>query len=166
KIFKIVDHLNLGYQPISEEQERELVANLNLLAAQKAKAANAQTGALKYIKIAQKLLKKASWKNNYQLTLNIYSEATEIAYLSGNFEQMQRWANLVLKQAKTTLDKVKVYEVIIEAYHAQNHELKAVQIGLSVLKSFDFQIPESLQSSDIQKELTKTRKKLAGQNIE
>ncbi len=29
------------------------MANLNLLAAQKAKAANAQTGALKYIKIAQ-----------------------------------------------------------------------------------------------------------------
>jgi predicted ATPase len=55
KIFKIVDHLNLGYQLISEEKERELVANLNLLAAQKAKAANAQIEALKYIKIAQKL---------------------------------------------------------------------------------------------------------------
>ncbi|MFN7338805.1 MAG: hypothetical protein ACK5TF_03710, partial [bacterium] len=71
-----------------------------------------------------------------------------------------------LKQAKTTLDKIKVYEVIIEAYHAQNQELKAVQIGLSVLKSFDFEIPEFLQSSDIQEELTKTRQKLAGKNIE
>ncbi|MCE2671100.1 MAG: AAA family ATPase [Microcystis sp.] len=166
KIFKIVDHFNLGYQLISKEKERESVANLNLLAAQKAKAANAQNGALKYIKIAQKLLKKSSWKNNYQLTLDIYSEATEIAYLSGDFEQMQCWANLVLKQAKTTLDKIKVYEVIIEAYHAQNQELKAVQIGLSVLKSFDFEIPEFLQSSDIQEELTKTRQKLAGKNIE
>jgi PAS domain S-box-containing protein len=166
KIFKIVDHLNIGYQLISEKKERYAVAKLNLLAAQKAKAANAQSVALKYVKIGQELLGKSSDQNNYELSLNIYSEATEIAYLSGDFEQMEAFASVVLEKAKNLLDKVKVYEVIIEAYHSQNQELEAVKIGLSVLKELDIEINATPNPSAMQTELTNIQNKLSGQSIE
>jgi PAS domain S-box-containing protein len=166
KIFKIVDHLNIGYQLISEKNERYTVAKLNLLAAQKAKTANAQSVALRYVKIGQELLGKFSSKNNYELSLNLYSEATEIAYLSGDFEQMEAFASVVLEKAQNLLDKVKVYEVIIEAHHSQNQELEAVKIGLSVLKELDIEITSAPNPSDMQEELTNIQNKLSGQSIE
>jgi serine/threonine protein kinase len=62
--FKIVDHLNLGHQLITDQPERNEIAKLNLLAAKKAKATNAYEAALKYLKIGQELLGEESWKTN------------------------------------------------------------------------------------------------------
>lgn len=165
-IFKIVDRLNLGYQLITHQVERNEIAKLNLLAGQKAKAATAYEAAFKYLKIGKKFLTESSWITNYKLTLNIYSEASEVAYLSGNFECMEDFASVVLQQSKNLLDKVKVYEVKIEAYNSQNKELEAIQIALPVLKNLDLIFPESPQLLDIQQELEKTQISLAGKQIE
>ena len=53
KIFQFIDHLNLGHRLISDRPKRNKIAQLNLLAGQKAKAANAYEAALKYFKIGQ-----------------------------------------------------------------------------------------------------------------
>lgn len=166
KIFKIVDHLNLGHQLITEQSEQDKIARLNLLAGQKAKTANAYEAALKYLQIGQKLLAQESWKTNYDLTLTLYSEAVEVAYLSGDFQQMEDFASVVLQEAKTLVDRAKVYQVRSEAYHSQNKELEAIQVTLPVLKSLEFIFPESTQPSDIQQELEKTQTNLAGKQIE
>ena len=164
--FKIVDHLNLAEQLISEQAERDKIARLNLLAGQKAKAANAYEAALKYFKLGQKLLVDESWQTNYDLTLTLYSEAVEVAYLGGNFEQMEYFAFIVLQQARTLLDKVKVYQVKLEAYQSQNQELAAIQIALPILENLEFTLPESPQLLDIQRELARTKTNLAERKIE
>lgn len=104
KIFEIIDHLNLGLKLITCQQERNKIVKLNVLAAQKAKAATAYEAALKYLNVANELLTENSWQTNYNLTLNLYSEAAEVAYLSGDFGQMEQFASVVLQQAKTLLD--------------------------------------------------------------
>ena len=166
KIFQIVDHLNIGQQLIQEVREKIEIANLNLLAGQKAKAANAYEAALKYLKVGQELLTPTGWQTNYDLTLTLYSEAAEVAYLGGDFEQMEYFVSVVLQQAKTLLDRVKVYQVKIEAYHSQNKELEAIRFALPVLENLDFTFLESPQISDIQQELAKTQANLADKQIE
>nr|MCU0536284.1 AAA family ATPase [Hydrococcus sp. Prado102] len=166
KIFKIVDRLNVGERLISKRSERIEIAKLNLLAGQKAKSANAYEVALKYLKIAQKLLTKKSWQTNYDLNLTLYSEAAEVAYLNGDFDLMEHFASVVLQQAKTLLDRVKVYQVKLEAYQAQNKELEAIQMALPVLKNLEFTLPESPQLLDIQQELETTQTNLASKQIE
>ncbi|MGK7949248.1 MAG: AAA family ATPase [Xenococcaceae cyanobacterium] len=166
KIFKIVDHLNIGQRLIQEPREKVEIARLNLLAGQKAKIANAYEAALKYLKIGQEILTPTGWQTNYDLTLTLYSEAAEVTYLSGDFEQMEYFVSVVLQQAKTLLDRVKVDQVKIEAYHAQNKELEAIQFALPVLKNLDFTFLESPQISDIQQELAKTQANLADKQIE
>lgn len=166
KIFKIVDHLNLGQQLLTEQPERNEIAQLNLLAGQKATAANAYEAALKYLTIAQELLVAESWQTNYDLILTLYSEAAEVAYLSGNFEQMEYLVSVVLKQAKSLLDRVKVYQVKLEAYQSQNKDLAAIQMALPVLENLEFTLPESPQLLDIQQELAKTQTNLADKQIE
>ncbi len=166
KIFKIVDHLNLGQQLIGDRPERNQIARLNLLAGQKAKAANAYEAALKYFQIGQEFLLAESWQTDYDLTLALYSEAAEVAYLGGDFEQMQHFASVVLQKAQTLLDRVKVYQVKLEAYQAQNQDLKAIQMALSILENLEFTLPEFPQLLDVQQELAKTQTNLAGKQIE
>jgi predicted ATPase/GAF domain-containing protein/tRNA A-37 threonylcarbamoyl transferase component Bud32 len=166
KVFKIVDHLNLGHQLITYQPELNEIARLNLLAGQKAKAANAYEAALKYLKIGQELLAEESWKTNYDLILNLYSEGAEVAYLSGDFEEMEDFTSVVLQQAKTLLDRVKIYQVKIEAYHTQNKDLEVIQVALPVLKNLGLTFPESPQLADIQQQLATTQTNLANKQIE
>jgi predicted ATPase/GAF domain-containing protein/tRNA A-37 threonylcarbamoyl transferase component Bud32 len=166
KIFKIVDHLNLGQQLISDRSQCAEIAQLNLLAGQKAKAANAYDAALKYLKLGQEFLTDESWLTNYNLILALYSEAAEVAYLNGDFEQMERFASVVQQQAQTLLDRVKVYQVQLEAYQAQNQYLTAIQMALPLLENLEFTFSQSPQLLDIQQELAKTQTNLAGKEIE
>jgi predicted ATPase/signal transduction histidine kinase/CheY-like chemotaxis protein len=165
-IFALVNQLNFGTDLLSLESEKYELAELNLIAGQKAKAATAYESAIRYLKLGLGLLPANSWQNQYELTLALYESAIETAYLNGGFEQMDRWATLVLQQAKTPIDKMKVYEVKIQACMAQVKQLEAFKIGLQALELLGVRLPESPSSSDIQQTLSQTATNLAGKNIE
>jgi len=165
-IFALVNQLNYGTDLLTLESERYKLAELNLMAGQKAKAATAYESAIRYLKIGLGLLAVNSWQNRYELTLALYESAVETAYLNGNFKQMEKWATVVLQQAKTPIDKMKVYEVKIQACMAQVKQLEAVKIGLQSLELLGVKLPESPSPSDIQETLTQTATNLAGKSIE
>jgi hypothetical protein len=126
EIFAIVDHLNLGIELISDQSERTEIAKLNLIAGQKAKAATAHESAIKYLQAGLRLLVEDSWNSQYEVTLVLHEEAAEVAFLRGDFDRMQKLAEVVQNCAKTLLDKIKVYEVQIQAYISQNKLLEAL----------------------------------------
>ncbi|BAY50526.1 ATP-binding region ATPase domain protein (plasmid) [Scytonema sp. HK-05] len=153
KIFKIADHLNLGIKLVTEQEKRDEIAKLNLMAGQKAKAATAYDAAKRYLTTAIELLPLNSWQRQYDLTLALHESAAEAAYLCGHFEEMERWVNVVLQQAKTILDKVKAYEVKLQTCMAQSQPLKAVNTGLQVLQQLGISFPEAPSHSDIYLEI-------------
>ncbi len=166
KIFEIVDHLNVGVELITAQTERDEIAKLNLMAGQKAKVATAYGAALGYFIRGIELLAIDSWQNQYDLTLNLYIEAVEAAYITTDFEQMEKWATIVLQEAKTVLDKVKVFEVKIQTCMAQVKQLEGIKIGLQTLNLLGVNIPESPTQLDIQRGLEETATALKGKNIE
>jgi predicted ATPase len=135
EIFEIVDHLNLGVELVTYQDERDEIAKLNLMAGQKAKAATAYRAAVEYLNAGLKLLCVDSWQRQYHLTLSLYEEVAEAAYLNGDFEQMEQLAEVVLNHAKTVLEKVKVYDVKIQAAGAQGNFKEAIKIGLQVAEA-------------------------------
>ncbi len=166
EIFAIVDHLNLGIELVSDESERNEIAKLNLMAGQKAKAATAHESAVKYLQAGLGLLVEDSWAYQYKLTLALHEEAAETAFLSGDFEGMQRLVEIVQNSAKTLLDKVKVYEVQMQAYVGQNKLLEAVNTALEVLKLFGVEFPREPNPSDIGQAFEETAAILSGTRIE
>lgn len=126
---------------------------MNLIAAQKAKGGIAYSTASNYLTTGRQCLEASSWKTNYDLTLELYVETTEVAYLCGEFEQVEYWAVIVLQEAKTVLDTVKVYEVKIQTDIAQNQPLKAIDIALQVLQQLGIDFPKTPSQSDIRLEL-------------
>ncbi|MBV9385069.1 MAG: AAA family ATPase [Chroococcidiopsidaceae cyanobacterium CP_BM_ER_R8_30] len=153
RLFEIVYHLSHGIKLITNQAERDEIARLNLMAGQKAKAVIAYNTAQNYLATGRTWLAGSSWQTNYELTLELYLETTEVAYLCGEFEQVESWAAIVLKEAETVLDSVKVYEVKIQTYIAQGQPLKAIHSTLQVLPQFGISVPEQPSQSDIQIEL-------------
>jgi predicted ATPase len=166
RLFEIVDHLNYGIELVADGAERNEIARLNLIAGQKAKAAIAYGVSKKYLATGREWLAASSWQTDYNLSLELYAETTEVAYLCGNFEQVEYWAAIVLEQAKTVLDSVKVYEVKIQTDMAQNQPLGAINTGLQVLHRLGICFPQQPSQSDIQLELDAISCLLSEKSIE
>ncbi len=63
---------------------------------------------------------------------------------------MEQLAAIVLQRARTILDKVKIYEIQIQAYVGQNQLLKAVNTALPILDLLGVSFPENPSQSDLQ----------------
>ena len=142
-IFGIVDQLNLSSELIADEKEREKLAQFNLLAGKKAKLSAAYEPAFDYLKSGIRMLKENSWQVQYGLTLSLHEEGAEAAYLCGDYEKMGDLVETVLHQAKTVLDKIKTYDVKIQACAAQHKLLDAVKTGLHVLRLLGVRFPQN-----------------------
>ncbi|MGB3402692.1 MAG: AAA family ATPase [Microcoleaceae cyanobacterium] len=165
KIFEIVDHFNVGVELLTQQKEREEIARLNLIAGRKAKSATAYAAASNYLQVGLKLLNADGWQSQYDLTLNLYSEAVESAYLNGDFDEMEQLAIAVENNAKTVLDKVKVYDSKIQAAVSQGKLKEAINIGLQVLEQLGVSFPENPSPLDIQTALQETACLYALRNI-
>ncbi|RCJ40801.1 histidine kinase [Nostoc minutum NIES-26] len=162
KLFEIVNQLNIGKNLISEQTQQTELAQLNLKAGHKARAATAYIAAFEYFNTGIALLPPKPWQTQYELTLALYEAATEAAYLSGNFEQMAQLAVIILEHASTLLDKVKIYEIKIQAAQAQHQFLEAVQIALEILEYLGISFPQQPSESDIAQACAATNSILAG----
>ncbi|PMB02702.1 serine/threonine protein kinase, partial [Fischerella thermalis CCMEE 5196] len=146
--------------------EIDEIANMNFIAGCRALASTAYATAMKYLTTGIELLKDDSWKRKYELTLSLYETAAEVAYLLGDFEQTEQLVQIVLAKAKTLLEKVKVYEVMIKAYGAKNQALKAVKTALIILKQLGVEFPENPTQSDVQLAMAEITSNLNGRPIE
>jgi predicted ATPase/signal transduction histidine kinase/tRNA A-37 threonylcarbamoyl transferase component Bud32 len=164
-VFAIVDHLNLSLELVTELAEREAIAQLNLLAGQKAKAATAYKAMLEYLTTGIELLSSECWESQYNIALMLYEAAAEAAYLCGNFDEMERWATIVLQQAKNILDKVKVYEIEIQTCIAQTRLMDAIALGLQVLEQLGVMIPSTPTELETQQMLEETAANLKQQTM-
>ncbi len=178
RIFDLVNQLNLGRIAALEPAQWDELAQLNLQAGQKAKLSTTYQPALNYFKTGIELLKGEHlstpqdnvatnfWKRQHTLTITLYTEAVESAYLVTDFTQMNELAQVVLANVDTLLDKTKTYEVIMLAYIAQNQLHDVISTALSVLKQFAVRFPINPTEGDVSLTLQNTEAVLAGRRIE
>ncbi len=134
KVLEIVAHFNYSFELLNNQIERLEIAQLNLMAGQKAKKATAYGAAVNYLTVGRECLTDKSWESEYDLTLNLYVEAVKVEYINGHHEQANQLSDIVLQQAKILLDKVKVYNIQIPFYTTQNRMQEALDTGLQVLE--------------------------------
>ncbi|AFY81995.1 AAA family ATPase [Oscillatoria acuminata] len=164
-IFDIVHQLNLGREAIREVSLQQELVSLNEIAGKKAKASAAFKSALRYFQTAIELLSQNSWEEQYDLTLALYLEAIEAALFSGSYALMEEFSEVILQQAITVLDTVKVYELKIQGYVSQNELGEAKKSGLEILERLGMPLPEQPTPSDIGQAMTETRAIWAGKRI-
>ncbi|MEG4294604.1 AAA family ATPase, partial [Microcoleus sp. C2C3] len=166
KLFDIVGHLNRGKQLITQPNEQEALAKINLKAAYKARNSTAYAAAMVYLQTGINLLTDQCWQTQYELTLNFYVAAAEAAYLNADIDNMEQMAAQVLQNAQTILDKVKIYEIQISARTAQNKILEALAVGRKALKQLGVELPTEPNEALISKALQTLAGQLQDRQIE
>ncbi|BDA72311.1 multi-sensor signal transduction multi-kinase [Calothrix sp. PCC 7716] len=164
KIFDIVNQLNYGVNLITNPEQLLELAQLNLNAGRKAKASTAHIAAARYFDVALEILGDSCW-HQYELALALYEEACDAAYLCGDFENMEKFAQQVISQGKIIIDKIRVYEIKIQACVAQNQLIEGLNISLEVLKLLNIEFPKTPKELDIQQAFQTTAALLAGRDI-
>ncbi|MFQ3626806.1 MAG: AAA family ATPase, partial [Cyanobacteriota bacterium] len=157
RLFDIVNHLNTGMGLITHPVERHELARLNLQAGTKAKESNAYDTALRYLRAGADLLDQHSWLNQYELTLALHEEATEAAYLKGDFDLVNQLADTILHHARADLDTVKAYQTQISAYSAQNNMDAALDVFVTAANRLGLNIPRHPSRLQVGLELMRTR---------
>ncbi|MEG4250847.1 AAA family ATPase [Microcoleus sp. Pol10D4] len=157
RIFELVNQLNYGTALIAQQTERDELAQLNLTACRKARSATAYHAAREYATVGLKLLATDCWQNQYELTLALSESAAETDYLNGEFETMEELIEEVLRETRSLLDQINVYEVKIQAYTVQKQFIEAIQTAFAILKLLEISFPESPTDADIQQEFALTK---------
>jgi predicted ATPase/class 3 adenylate cyclase/tRNA A-37 threonylcarbamoyl transferase component Bud32 len=166
KIFDIVNQLNFGLHLITDPQQRQQFAQLNLTAGKKAQASAAYEPALEYLTTGINFLEASSWQQQYPLTLALHEAAVEAAYLAGAFECMDELIEVVLRHTPTPIDQVQVYAVKIQSLVARDELLAASKLGLQVLKLLGIPLAANPGQFQILLGLLKTKLALAGRQVQ
>lgn len=157
KLFDLVNQWNLGAEKIVDKDEKIYLSRLNLKAGNKAIASTAFPQALLYFEKGLHILDDKYWKDQYSLVLELTTSAADAAYLSGQYEKVDRLIATLLLNSKSLTDSAKGYEIDIKKLIAQNKPLDAVKLGLNILKKMGINLPLHPGKMQVARELVKMK---------
>ncbi|MEZ0372477.1 MAG: AAA family ATPase, partial [Candidatus Sericytochromatia bacterium] len=166
RLFDIVEHLHLGLSLVTDPAQKREIAALSLQAGQRARLSSAFESAFRYLRTGINCLAPDSWQSDYELSFQLYLDAIEAAFVSGDFANMETLSEQALQAAGNLLDRVRIYELTIAWHHAQYRLEQAVMTGLDVLEMLGISLPRDPQGADLMAALGETSAKLAGRTPE
>ncbi|MCV6611396.1 MAG: AAA family ATPase [Amphritea sp.] len=156
-VFEITNHLNNARPLITQSVDKIHLAELNAQAGIRALDSAAFDAALEYLNSGISLLPDDSWQNHYQLSLNLFTHGAEVSYIRADYQQMDEMIEAVLAQAHDLLDRVRVYEIRIQALIARNQFDQAMQLALEVLKTLGVELPPQPRQHQIWQGILRTQ---------
>lgn len=141
RIFELVDHLNVARTLIGEDKELIELATLNLDAARRAKDATAYVSALQYLTAGMDGLTEDIWDSHYDLAFALHMERANVEYLNGYFEKSEGFINITLQKARSPLEKVEIYNLLIVQYTLRAKYEDAVKAGIKALNLLGIDLP-------------------------
>ncbi|CAD6533894.1 Adaptive-response sensory-kinase SasA [Paraburkholderia hiiakae] len=142
-IFDIVNHLNRGVALITTQDERDQVVELNVTAGKRAKHTTAYSAARGHFAQATALLSTDAWTQRYRETLDLYLELSECEYLVGSFAEADALFEIILSQARSKLDRAKVYSLRMKLYQVASKYSEGFAVALGALRELGLPLPET-----------------------
>lgn len=141
-LFDIASHFSQCVDIIQNTDERLKVAEIFCKAGIKAKNSTSYDVAIRYLELAKDLLPEKSWSANYKLNFDIYSNLSESESLNGNHESAERLFDIVLSNAQTNLEKLKIYYTHSALYLKIGNTSRSLQLGRDAMKLYNIHFPE------------------------
>jgi PAS domain S-box-containing protein len=134
-IFEIVNQLNHGATRLDGE-EREQLAELNLIAARRAKGSAAYASALSYLTVGANLLPQDSWQRRPQLTFAFELNRAECEFFTGALTEAEQRLDALSVKAESAVAQSSVACLRIDLYSAMARTDRAIGVGLDYLRHF------------------------------
>ncbi|KAM0787699.1 hypothetical protein ACM66B_003759 [Microbotryomycetes sp. NB124-2] len=145
RIFDLANQLNNGVEILSTTQERDKLAEYNLLAATKASKATAFEAARKYLQIAWDLLGPGGWVGQPELMSRVTEALVEVEYSVTDYKASQEYVRIFLDHSRDVNAKLRVYARSIRSASASGDSLDAIRIGREGLAMVDVHLPDDGQ---------------------
>jgi len=166
KIFEIVNQLNRGTVLIESLEERERVAELNLVAGKRAKTSTAYASALTYFVAGRALLAEESWEQRYALTFALEFQRAECELLTGEFAAAEERLSVLSRRAADLVDNAAVARLQTELYTALDQSDRAVAAGLEYLRRVGVDWSPHPTNEEVRQEYDRIWQQLGNRPIE
>ena len=133
-IFEIVNQLNRGAELITSREERERVAELNLIAGERAKTSTAYASALNYFGSGRALLSEISWEQRYPLMFALEFHRAECEFLSGQVTPAEQRLAMLAGRSASLIDSAAVACLRLELYTTLDRSDRGVELCLEYLR--------------------------------
>ena len=133
-VFEIVSQLNRGAALITSVEERERLAEFNLIAGQRAKGSTAYASALTYLIAGRALLPEDAWERRHELTLALELHRAECEFLTGALATAEARLADLARRAASLPDLAAVTRLRVELYTNLDRRDRAVEVGLEYLR--------------------------------
>lgn len=134
-IFEIVNQLNRGSHLLASVDERERVAELNLIAGRRAKVSTAYASALKYLGAGRALLTDETWERNYALIFSTEYLMAECELLTADKVAAENRLALLPQRANNRHDFCVATRLRLTLYTTLDRCDRAVDVFLEWLRS-------------------------------
>ena len=165
-IFEIVNQLNRGAALITSRDEREQLAELNLLAGKRAKRSTAYAPALKYLVDGTRLLAEDCWEQQYELALALNLLRAECEFLTGALAAAEERLAALSRRATNLVDLAAVTCVRVPLYMTLAQSDRAVEVGLEYLQRVGISWSPHPGDEEIRREFEEMWRQLGSRPIE
>jgi PAS domain S-box-containing protein len=165
-IFEIVNPINRGAALITSRDEREQLAELNLIAGKRAKASTAYTSALKYLIAGAALLPGDSWERRHELTFALELHRAECEFLTGEPAAAEKGLTELSSRAANTIEQATVACLRVDLYTPLNQSDRAVAVCLDYLRNLGVEWSPHPSEEEARREYERIWKELGSRAIE
>jgi PAS domain S-box-containing protein len=165
-IFEIVNQLNRGAALITSSDEREQLAELNLLAGQRAKATTAYASALTDLTAGEALLPENSWERRHELTFALSLHRGECEFLTGALAEAEQRLAALSSRATNTMERARVACLRADLYTTLDQGSRAIAVGLDYLRHLGIDWSAHPTEEEARREYERIWSLLGGRTIE
>jgi len=165
-IFEIVNQLNRGATLITEQGEREQLAELNLIAGQRAKASSAYASALTYLTAGEALLPEDSWERRHELTFALELNRAECEFLTGRLPEAEQRLAALSARAADRVEKATVACLRMDLYVNLDQSGRAIAVGLDYLRHLGIEWSAHPTEDEARREYERIWSQLGDRTIE
>ena len=87
-------------------------------------------------------LDKRAWRTGYDLAFELHSEALECEYLTANFERADQLFKTLIANARSKLDKARIYRTKILLDTSEERYEQAIKVGIKALQAVRCPLPQ------------------------
>ena len=165
-IFEIVNQLNRGAALITSQDEREQLAELNLVAGKRAKASSAYVSALNYLIAGAALLADDCWERRPELILALELHRAECEFLTGELATAEARLTMLSSRATDAIDQATVACLRVDLYTTLDRSDRAVDVCLVYLRHLGIEWSPHPPEEQARREYERTWSLLGSRAIE
>jgi predicted ATPase len=139
RIFEIVNQFNRCVPLITSPRECEQVAELNLIAGNRAQASTAYTSALTFFTAGASLLLDNRWEQLHQLMFQLELHRAECEFLTGQLRAAEERLIVLSSRVANTVERAALTCLRADLYTALNQSDRAVVVCLEYLRHVDIE---------------------------